>query len=94
MSGQHKDFIPNTPKELLQQYSKAIVHKLKEVAPYLIKNYSLNNPLQEKTSNKLVKLSKLKSTYFFFGFMVGSTSIKVHYHHLLYWSVNQSLPIS
>ncbi len=59
MSGQHEDFIPNTPKELLQQYSKAIVHKLKEVAPYLIKSYSLNNPLQEKTSNKLVKLSKL-----------------------------------
>ncbi len=25
--------------------------------------------------------------------MAGSTNIKVHYRHLLYWSVDQSLPI-
>ncbi len=31
--------------------------------------------------------------YFFFDFMAGSTNIKVHYRHLLYWSVDQSLPI-
>ncbi len=32
----------------------------------------------------------LMNYFFFFDFMAGSTNIKVHYRHLLYWSVDQS----
>ncbi len=46
MTGQHEDFIPYALEELLKQFSNA-------------ESYSINNPLQEKTSNKLIKLSKI-----------------------------------
>ncbi len=51
--------------------------------------------MQDTQKHIIEKKEKKRGlTLFFFDFMVGSTNIKVHYRHLLYWSVDQSLPFS